>query len=69
MNEYVIYYCSNQNNGAPLKGVATAVSSRLKSSVARITPIDEHMMTVKLQHTLGFIIIDSSILFYQDLQA
>ena len=49
------YYWSGRSDGARLGGVAVGISSRLQSSVVRVTPVDERIMLVRLRHTLGFI--------------
>ncbi len=50
----MVVYSSFQGDGFRLGGVAIAVSSRLQSSVAGVTPVDERIMLLRLKHTLGF---------------
>lgn len=50
-----IYYWSGPSDDARLNGVAIAFCSRLQSSFAGVTSVDERMMVVKLTHTFGFI--------------
>lgn len=38
-----------------LRGVAVGISSRLQSFVVTVTMVDEHIMQVRMKHTLGFI--------------
>ena len=42
------------SNGHHVKEVAIGVSSRLQLSVVEVTPIDEHIMRLRLKHSLGF---------------
>ena len=51
------YYWSGSANGARLRGVAVAVSSRLRPCVDRVTQIDERIMLLRMRHTLGFVSI------------
>ena len=48
------YYWSGCDDGARLRGVAVAVSDRLRSSVEKVTAVDERIMLLRLRHTLGF---------------
>ena len=48
------YYWSGMSNGARLRGVAIAISSKLQSSVVEVTPVDERIMRLRMKHTLGF---------------
>ena len=49
------YYWSGCSNGARLRGVAVAVSTRLVPSVVKVTNVDERIMLVRMEHTIGFI--------------
>ena len=49
------YYYSGRSDGKRTEGVAVAVADRFLSSVAKVTPVDERIMLVRLKHTLGFI--------------
>ena len=42
------------SNGACLRRVAIGISSRLQPSVVEVIPVDEHIMRLRLKHTLGF---------------
>ena len=56
-SEGYTYFWSGHSNGARLRGVAVAVSSRLRSSVVGVTPVDERIMLLRMKHTLGFVSI------------
>ena len=42
------------SNGHHVKGIAIGASSRLQPSVVEVTPVDEHIMQLRLKHSLGF---------------
>ena len=48
------YYWSGRSNGHHLQGVAIAVSGRLRPSVVEVTPVNEHIMVMRLKLSLGF---------------
>ena len=45
------YYWYGMSNGARLKRVAKGVSSRLQPSVAKVIPVDERIIRLRLKHT------------------
>lgn len=47
-------YWSGQSIGTQLRGPAIAIHSQFQSSVV-VTLVDERMMPVRLEHTLGFL--------------
>ena len=53
-SEGYTYYWSGRSDGAHLGGVAIGISSRLRSSVVGVTPVDERIMLLRLKHTVGF---------------
>ncbi|XP_069972960.1 uncharacterized protein [Penaeus vannamei] len=48
------YYWSRHSDGHHLQGVAMVISSRLQPSVVEVTPIDEHIMVMRLKQSSGF---------------
>ncbi|KAG0725429.1 Craniofacial development protein 2 [Chionoecetes opilio] len=48
------YYWSGMSNGHRVRGVAIGISNKLQPSVIEVTPVDEHIMRVRMKHTLGF---------------
>ena len=48
------YYWSGMSKSAHLKGIAIGISSRPRLSVVEVTPVDEHIMCLRLKHTLVF---------------
>lgn len=46
------YYWFNMNNGFRLKGVSMGITSKLQPFVIGVTPVDERLKQVRLQHTL-----------------
>ena len=53
-SKVLTYYWSGRSNGHHVKGVVIGISSRLQPSVVEVTPVDEHIMQLRLKHSLGF---------------
>ena len=53
------YYWSGRLDGYHSEGVAIAVSSRLISLLAEVTPVNERIMRLRLRHSLGVISVVS----------
>ncbi|KAG0710316.1 Craniofacial development protein 2 [Chionoecetes opilio] len=48
------YFWSGMSNGDHVQGLAIGISSKLQPTVVEVTLVDEHIMWVRMKHTLGF---------------
>ena len=47
------YYYFAMSYGHHVKGIASGISNRLQLSVVEVTLVDEHIMRLRLKHSLG----------------
>ena len=50
-----IYYWSGRSDGYHSQGVAVAVSNKLNPMIIEVTPVNEHIMRLRIRHSLGVI--------------
>ena len=49
------YSCSGRSDGYHVKGDAVAVSNKLTPMIIEVKPVNEHMMSLRIPHSLGVI--------------
>ena len=49
------YYWSGRSDGCHAQGVAVAVSNKLTPLVIEGTPVNEHIMRLRIHHSLGVV--------------
>ena len=49
------YYWSGRYDGYHAEGVAVAVSNKLTPLILEVTPVNEHIMRLRIRHPLGVI--------------
>ena len=54
-------YWSGRSNGYHAQGVAGAVSNKLTPMIIEVTPVNKHIITLRIHHSLGVISLDAVI--------
>ena len=54
------YYWSGRSDGYHEQGVAVAVSNKLTSMIIEVTPVNEHIIRLRIHHFLGVISLVSA---------
>ena len=49
------YYWSGRSDGYHAQGVAVAVSNNLTPMIIEVTPVNKHMMRLRICHSLGVV--------------
>ena len=53
------YYWSGHSDGYHAQGVALAVSNKLTPMVIEVTPVNKHIMRLRIRHSLGVVFLVS----------
>ena len=49
------YYWSGRPDGYHAQGVAAAVSNKLTPTIIEVTPVNEHIIRLRIRHSLGVV--------------